>query len=122
MLAGFAIDAVDLMTFGPIGLWSGLVLGGAVGYWLAPEIGFNGRARWMCALLAGFYCTMPMTGFMPAATLLAGLWSALVGSDDETENRQPLPGKGDHADHADHAEHTVIDAEYRSEWEEPEQR
>ena len=29
MIAGLAIDGLDLMTYGPIGLYTGLILGGA---------------------------------------------------------------------------------------------
>ena len=77
MMAGLAIDGLDLMTFGPIGLYTGLMLGGAVGYWLAPRLGFPPRARWLAALMTGIYCTIPLTGFIPAAAIAAGLSRAL---------------------------------------------
>ncbi len=77
MIAGLAIDGLDLMTFGPIGLYTGLILGGAVGYWLAPRLGFPPRARWLAALMTGIYCTIPLTGFIPAAAIAAGLSRAL---------------------------------------------
>ena len=77
MIAGLAIDGLDLMTFGPVGLYAGLLLGGAVGYWLAPALGFPPRSRWLAALMTGIYCTIPVTGFIPAAAIAAGLSRAL---------------------------------------------
>ncbi len=77
MVAGIAIDGLDLMTFGPIGLYAGLILGGAVGYWLAPMLGFPPKGRWLAALMTGIYCTIPLTGFIPAAAVAAGLTRAL---------------------------------------------
>lgn len=71
MLAGLAIDAVDLATFGPIGVYYGLLLGGAVGWFLAPSLGFPARKRWVSALLTGVYCTMPFTSVLPLATAAA---------------------------------------------------
>ena len=77
MIAGLAIDGLDLMTFGPIGLYAGLILGGALGYWLAPRLGFPPGARWLAGLMTGIYCTIPLTGFIPAAAIAAGLSRAL---------------------------------------------
>ena len=81
MLAGLAIDGLDLMTFGPIGLYTGLVLGGAVGYWLAPMLGFSPKGRWLAALMTGIYCTIPLTGFIPAAAIAAGISRAVMGGN-----------------------------------------
>jgi len=72
LAAGAVIDAVDLATFGPVGIWLGMGVGGIVGWWLAPSLGFSRRYRWLCALLTGLYCTLPMTGFLPVATLVGG--------------------------------------------------
>ena len=73
MIAGLAIDGLDLMTYGPIGLYTGLMVGGIAGYLLAPLLGFSERGRWLCALMTGVYCTVPLTGFIPAAAIAAGL-------------------------------------------------
>ncbi|MBW2274095.1 MAG: hypothetical protein JRG96_12545 [Deltaproteobacteria bacterium] len=73
MVAGLAIDGLDLITYGPIGLYAGLILGGSAGYLLAPMLGFSERGRWLSALLTGVYCTVPLTGFLPAAAIAAGL-------------------------------------------------
>jgi hypothetical protein len=71
LLAGFAIDAIDLITFGPVGIYTGLIVGGVVGYFLAPYLGFPQRKWWVSSLLTGVYCTLPLTAFVPAATFAA---------------------------------------------------
>ena len=48
--AGLLLDAIDLMTFGPVGLWTGLAIGGSAGWVLSPYLGFSARHRWLCAL------------------------------------------------------------------------
>jgi hypothetical protein len=78
MLAGLVIDGLDLVTFGAIGIYTGMILGGAVGYWLAPTLGFPPRGRWLCAIMTGVYCTLPLTGFVPAALIAAGVSRAIL--------------------------------------------
>ncbi len=89
MIAGLAIDGLDLMTFGPIGLYGGLLLGGGVGYWLAPTLGFPPKGRWIAALMTGIYCTIPLTGFIPAAAIAAGLSQAFLGASTRERNIDP---------------------------------
>ena len=106
MLAGLLIDAVDLITFGSIGIYTGMFVGGALGYWLAPALGFPPKGRWLSALMTGIYCTMPITGFIPAATIAAGLSRSLFKGDDAAASRvdPPLPSE------------ESIEAEYTSVW------
>jgi len=107
MLAGLVIDAIDLATFGPIGLYSGMLIGGAVGYLMAPELGFPARGRWACALMTGVYCTLPLTGFIPAAAIGAGIAHSLLGDEERPEEGDGLePGQP-----------PAIEVEYESEWE-----
>jgi len=106
MLAGLAIDAVDFITFGPIGIYTGMFVGGAVGYWLAPKLGFPPKGRWLSALMTGIYCTMPITGFIPAATIAAGLSRALFQEDDVAEPQADPALRPDGS----------IEAKYTSEW------
>jgi len=68
------VDAADLVTFGPLGLWTGLLLGGLLGWHLAPQLGFSER-RWLPAALAGAYCMTPGTALMPLASIFAGVRS-----------------------------------------------
>lgn len=78
VLAGLILDTFDFATLGPVGLYAGLVVGGAAGWWLAPSFGFPPDRRWLCALLAGVYCALPFTAYLPVATLL-GLGARLSG-------------------------------------------
>jgi len=70
VLAGIIIDIVDLATFGPLGLFLGLPIGGAAGYWMGTALGLERRAAFWCALAAGIYCTIPGTEFIPLGTIL----------------------------------------------------
>jgi len=112
MVAGLAIDALDLMTFGPIGIYTGVILGGAAGWWLAPELGFPQRMRWLCAALTGLYCTIPLTGFLPLAAIVAGISRVF---DDTPE---VLTGSADATLDPDGS----IEAEYESHWDDPRSR
>ncbi len=87
MLAGLVIDALDLITFGAIGVYTGMILGGAVGYWLAPTLGFPPRGRWLCAIMTGVYCTLPLTGFIPAATIAAGVSRTILRDGEPADPR-----------------------------------
>lgn len=69
VVAGIVIDAVDFTTFGSVGLVLGFPVGGACGYWLARELGFDLRKRLFIAVASGLYCMFPPTTFFPVATL-----------------------------------------------------
>ena len=69
IVAGLVIDLVDLATFGPLGIFVGFILGGAAGWYLGRFYGYSETTRWWLALIAGIYCTIPMTEFIPLATL-----------------------------------------------------
>lgn len=73
IVAGMVLDGVDLATFGPVGLSAGVVLGGVMGWWLAPVYGVTGRMRWVVALVAAIYCATPGTEFLPVATVASAL-------------------------------------------------
>ncbi len=99
--AGFLLDLVDLATYGPIGLWAGLAVGGLTGYFLAASLGVRPGRRLVYALAAGVYCSLPFTALLPAATLLG----AFIGFRE----RQPAALQGE-------AVETAIEAEYEAHW------
>ncbi len=111
-MAGLAIDALDLATFGPVGLWAGIPLGAAVGFWLAPELGFPRRSRWLCAALTGLYCALPLTGFLPLATIAASAARVLDRSTSVVPSEVgPVPDP-----------EGAIEVDYNSEWDDPASR
>lgn len=67
-LGGLALDVVDLTTFGPLGLYLGLLVGASIGWWLACLYQLGNR--WLWAIAAGVYCALPFTEFFPLAALL----------------------------------------------------
>lgn len=71
--AGMMIDAVDFITYGPIGLVLGLPVGAAAGYWLGRSMRLESHMCWFCALVAGIYCTIPGTELLPLGTLVGAL-------------------------------------------------
>ncbi len=71
--AGLIIDAVDFVTFGPVGLALGFPIGAAAGYWLARSLRLETNPSLLCALCAGVYCTIPGTELLPLGTLVGAL-------------------------------------------------
>lgn len=69
IIAGLLIDVMDLSTFGIFGIASGMVLGGILAWWICAIYAIPTKQRWIWVLLAGIYCTIPMTEFIPIATI-----------------------------------------------------
>lgn len=70
---GILLDTIDLATFGPIGLYAGWLIGLTVGWWMASiyEFGFYGKV--VFATFAAIYLTLPMTEFIPVATIVSAI-------------------------------------------------
>lgn len=71
ILGGLILDCADLATFGPAGLYSGLFVGGTIGWLISDYYAYSKKGRAVFALIAGLYCAMPGTFFLPLATLSA---------------------------------------------------
>jgi hypothetical protein len=71
VIGGLVLDLTDFVTFGPIGLYTGLLIGGLVGWLISSIYGFSTKKRLLWALLSGIYCTIPVTEFVPVATILS---------------------------------------------------
>lgn len=69
-IAAALLDAIDLGTFGPLGVWVGFVIGSVAGWFLAESLGFQPQNRWKSAALAGLYCMLPGTSVLPLATVI----------------------------------------------------
>jgi hypothetical protein len=104
ILAGLLLDLVDFATYGPVGIWAGLAVGGLASYWLAAGLGVRPERRLTYALVGGLYCMMPFTAFFPVATV--------VGALVRLRERNPPPVEVD----ADPASRPAVEAEYRSSW------
>jgi len=71
VLGGLILDFADLATWGPIGLYAGMVVGVIIGWFISGIYGFSKNGRLICSVLSGIYCTIPGTFFMPLATFIA---------------------------------------------------
>ena len=66
------LDAGDILTFGPLGIYAGGLVGGCVGFWLTGLYRFSMPARLLWSAAAGIYCSIPFTEMLPIATLISG--------------------------------------------------
>ena len=70
LASGLILDFLDLATFGPVGIYAGFLIGFIIGYQMCPIFGFtSGKNRLKWAVIAGIYCTMPGTEYLPLATI-----------------------------------------------------
>lgn len=86
ILGGIILDCADLATYGPMGLFTGMIVGFTVGWLISDFYGYSRKGRVVFSLLAGIYCTIPGTFFLPLATIFAILgWLNGGGQGRTTE-------------------------------------
>jgi hypothetical protein len=73
LVGGLVLDLADFVTFGPIGLYIGLFVGAAIGWWIGTVYRFSNAAKLLWALLAGLYCLVPTTELFPIATVISAV-------------------------------------------------
>ncbi|MFC1763985.1 hypothetical protein ACFL6U_18160 [Planctomycetota bacterium] len=73
IIGGLILDFADLATFGPIGLFGGMLIGGGIGWLISGIYDFSPKGRMIYTLLAGIYCTIPGTFFIPLATIISAV-------------------------------------------------
>ena len=73
VIGGLVLDFTDFVTFGPIGIYTGFLIGGLIGWLISSIYGFSTKKRLLWALLSGIYCTIPVTEFIPVATILSAV-------------------------------------------------
>ena len=73
LAGGIILDFADLATFGPVGLVGGLFVGIAVGWWICSIYELSWQTRFLVAVIAGVYCTIPLTEMLPLATLISAI-------------------------------------------------
>jgi len=93
VVAGLIIDLVDLSTFGPMGFYFGLPLGGGCGYWMGRTLGLTRKQSLYCAIAAGIYCMIPVSEFLPLATLVGAFarYRESIPNSDETPSEPEVP-------------------------------
>ena len=71
LAVGIILDLLDLATFGVIGIYLGAIIGMAAGWYLGTMAGLRPRARFLFGVAAAAYLTLPMTEFLPVATIVS---------------------------------------------------
>lgn len=87
LAGGIILDLLDLATLMPFGLAYGWLLGAAVAWWIGSLYGFSRGKKLLLSALAAVYCIVPLTEFIPLATLLA----VAVRFFEEPETPGPKP-------------------------------
>ncbi|MCP4452720.1 MAG: hypothetical protein GY809_14755 [Planctomycetes bacterium] len=87
IVGGIILDCADLATYGPAGLYTGMIVGCTLGWLISDFYEYSKKGRVVFAILAGVYCTTPGTFLLPLATLSAVLgWQH--GSGPRSRRRQ----------------------------------
>jgi hypothetical protein len=73
ILGGLILDFADFVTLGPVGLYTGMIVGCTIGWLISGIYGFSKNGRLLFSLLAGIYCTVPGTFFLPLATVISAV-------------------------------------------------
>ncbi len=70
---GLILDFADFVTMGSIGIYIGMIVGCLVGYLVSGIYKFPRKWRMYCTILAGIYCMIPGTFFLPLATIVSAM-------------------------------------------------
>ncbi len=71
LAVGIILDLLDLATFGVVGIYLGAIIGMAAGWYLGTMAGLSPRARFLFGCAAAVYLTIPLTEFLPVATIVS---------------------------------------------------
>jgi hypothetical protein len=88
IMAGFILDMVDFLTFGPIGIVLGLFVGSAVGWYLTGVLGVSKKWRVILTWLAAIYCFLPGTELIPVGTIVGALCRFFQPSPEQNKESQ----------------------------------
>ena len=70
LIGGLVIDFADLLTPGLLGIYGGMLVGITIGWLITGIYNLKPRSRLIWSLLAGIYCTIPGTFWLPIATVI----------------------------------------------------
>jgi hypothetical protein len=87
ILGGLILDFADLATFGPVGIYTGMIVGCTIGWLISGIYDFSRNGRLIFALLAGIYCTIPGTFFLPLATVISA--AARFREKSQSDGKDP---------------------------------
>ncbi len=73
IMIGALLDVIDFFTAGPVGLTFGFIIGAGITWVLLTMTHVQAKKRLWFSILAGIYCTTPLTGLLPLGTLLGTL-------------------------------------------------
>lgn len=73
LAGGMILDAADLVTIGPVGVFAGMIVGCTVGWWVSSIYQESKKSRLIWSALAGVYCTIPFTAIVPLATIISAI-------------------------------------------------
>lgn len=90
VLAGLVIDSLDFATLGTLGIMIGMLVGGSAAFYICSIMELKIWKRVLIATLAGFYCAMPRTEFIPAATLVGAVIRFLQTEKREEPEQEKL--------------------------------
>ena len=86
---GMVLDLLDLMTFGPIGIFAGGIVGFVAGWCLSQFESMDPSLRIAVAICSAVYMTLPFTAAIPAATMLILLIRYFRGPELPAGTPQP---------------------------------
>ncbi len=89
VLGGLVLDFADLVTFGPFGIYGGIFVGAAIGWWMTSFSRLAPVARVAVAGLAGVYCALPFTHFLPLATAITAAMRFCEDPDEARDESEP---------------------------------
>lgn len=94
IVGGVILDCADLATYGPAGLYTGMIVGCTVGWLISDFYAYSKQGRLIFAILAGVYCTTPGTFFLPLATIAAVMgWMHGGGRNSRAGGQRPAPSR-----------------------------
>ena len=96
LAGGILLDLLDLAALSPFGLTVGWILGAAVAWLIGSAYGFSRGQKMLLSALAAVYCVLPMTEWLPLATILTAavrLFAKPGGERKPQNGRKQVPSK-----------------------------
>lgn len=92
LAAGIMLDALDLATFGPVGIFAGALVGAYAGWVIGEFEGLSRNGRITLACCAAVYMTIPTTEPIPLATAFSLVARFMKGPRENPEEPEKDEG------------------------------